>query len=70
MRPDEPASPGDQDPHLEPPAVDVILPVLDERAALPGGAGIDPGRVPGRRGGQRLDRRLGRGGRQPRRCWW
>ena len=36
MRPDEPASPGDQDPHLEPPVVDVILPVLDERAALPG----------------------------------
>jgi glycosyltransferase involved in cell wall biosynthesis len=36
MRPDEPASPGDQDPHLEPPVVDVILPVLDERGALPG----------------------------------
>jgi hypothetical protein len=36
MRPDEPSSPGNQDPHLEPPVVDVILPVLDERAALPG----------------------------------
>ena len=36
MRPNEPTSPGDQDPHLEPPVVDVILPVLDERAALPG----------------------------------
>jgi Glycosyl transferase family 2 len=37
MRPDEPASPSDQDPHLAPPieVIDVILPVLDERAALP-----------------------------------
>ena len=38
MRADEAASPGDQDPHLRQRSgrVDVILPVLDERAALPG----------------------------------
>jgi dTDP-L-rhamnose 4-epimerase len=36
MRADEPAPAGNQDPHLESPVVDVILPVLDERAALPG----------------------------------
>ncbi|HEY3811473.1 MAG TPA: glycosyltransferase family 2 protein [Acidimicrobiales bacterium] len=36
MRADEPATPGDEDLHLEPPVIDVILPVLDERAALPG----------------------------------
>ena len=36
MQPGEPASFGDRDPHLGPRMVDVILPVLDERAALPG----------------------------------
>jgi dTDP-L-rhamnose 4-epimerase len=35
MRADEPAASGDEDLHVEPPVIDIILPVLDERAALP-----------------------------------
>ena len=48
------------------PVIDVILPVLDERAGPARSPGVAARRVPGRRGGQRVDRRVGPTGSRPR----